>query len=128
MTRVNLQSPETLCDQHLMAEHREMKRIPNSILAGRLTVGAVTGSFVLSTGHVRFFTDKLKWLYERYCAVHAECLRRGFNVTWMWPDRPLPLELWNDWTPTTIEIRLSMARVQERMPDKPRWGGLRCHA
>lgn len=30
MTRINLVPPEELCDQHLLAEHRELTRIPNA--------------------------------------------------------------------------------------------------
>ncbi|HGJ5874346.1 MAG TPA: pyrimidine dimer DNA glycosylase/endonuclease V [Arsenophonus apicola] len=29
MTRINVIPPNELCDQHLLAEHRELTRIPN---------------------------------------------------------------------------------------------------
>ncbi|OYQ73494.1 hypothetical protein B9T20_07170 [Wohlfahrtiimonas sp. G9077] len=32
MTRINVVDVETLCDQHLLAEHRELTRIPNDIV------------------------------------------------------------------------------------------------
>jgi hypothetical protein len=35
MTRINLIPVNELTDQHLLAEHREIKRIPNVILSGR---------------------------------------------------------------------------------------------
>ena len=125
MTRVNLQPSETLCDKHLMAELREMKRIPNSILSGKLRPGAITDKFVLGTGHVKFFSDKLKWLYNRYTDVFNECVDRGVNVNWMWPSHGWlyfsTCKLWNDWEPSTEELELSMSRVLERMPKNAKW-------
>jgi len=35
MTRINLVPPQELCDQHLLAEHRELTRIPNAVARGR---------------------------------------------------------------------------------------------
>ena len=35
MTRINLVPPEELCDQHLLAEHRELTRIPNAVAKGK---------------------------------------------------------------------------------------------
>jgi hypothetical protein len=32
MTRINLIPVEELTDQHLLAEHREIKRIPNAVI------------------------------------------------------------------------------------------------
>ena len=125
MTRVNLQPPETLCDKHLMAELREMKRIPNSIVSGKLRPGAITDKFVLGTGHVKFFSDKLKWLYDRYVDVFEECVVRGMNVNWMWPSHDwlyfYDLGLWNDWEPSTEELELSMGMVFERLPKNAKW-------
>ena len=31
MTRINLIPPKELCDQHLLAEFRELTRIPNAV-------------------------------------------------------------------------------------------------
>lgn len=36
MTRINLIAPAELCDQHLLAEHRELTRIPNAVAKGNL--------------------------------------------------------------------------------------------
>ena len=35
MTRINLVPPAELCDQHLLAEHRELTRIPNAVAKGK---------------------------------------------------------------------------------------------
>ena len=38
MTRINLINVEELTDQHLLAEHREIKRIPNVISKGKYSL------------------------------------------------------------------------------------------
>lgn len=35
MTRINVVPPSELCDQHLLAEFRELTRIPNGVLYGK---------------------------------------------------------------------------------------------
>lgn len=38
MTRINIVPVEKLYDQHLLAEHREIKRIPNVIKQGKYSL------------------------------------------------------------------------------------------
>ena len=58
MTRINAGIPvETLHDKHLIAEHREIKRIPNCIAKGRYSLKDKPSKFVLGTGHVKFFYE-----------------------------------------------------------------------
>ena len=82
MTRINaFIRPTELSDKHLIAEHREIKRIPNCIYKGRYNCKNTPESFTLGKGHVKFFYCKILWLYKRYLRIHAECIKRGFNVT-----------------------------------------------
>lgn len=82
MTRINIGiKPSELCDKHLLAEHREIKRIPNIIKSGRFSLDNIPKHFTLGTGHVRFFYNKLLFLKNRYISIHKECIRRGFNVS-----------------------------------------------
>lgn len=77
MTRINAGIPvEVLSDQHLLAEHREIKRIPNTKFHS-----LPSKQFTLGKGHVLFFIDKHNYTLERYKNIHQECLRRNFNVT-----------------------------------------------
>ena len=63
MTRINLVPPEELCDQHLLAEHRELTRIPNAVAKGKYHLKGQPAEYKLGEGHVRFFFNK--WLdYE----------------------------------------------------------------
>lgn len=76
MTRINAGIPvECLSDQHLLAEHREIKRIPNTKFTSK-----PTKKFTLGKGHVLFFSDKAAYTFDRYECLHLECDRRGFSV------------------------------------------------
>lgn len=123
MTRINVISPTELCDQHLLAEHRELTRIPNDIVKREGQVPLSTESaYLLGAGHVTFFRNKLKFLKDRYDALHQECLERGFNVVYKWPNQASEYtELWQDYVVTEADILLNQKRILERMPQNPRW-------
>ena len=59
MTRINTVPPQELCDKHLMAEIREITRIPNTIKSGKARIEGIPPDFRLGSGHVNFFTTKL---------------------------------------------------------------------
>jgi hypothetical protein len=81
MTRINVGIlPEELPSKLLIAEHREIKRIPNVVKSGKFSLKNQPILFTLGTGHVKFFYDKLLFLRNRYNQIYAECRRRGFNV------------------------------------------------
>ncbi len=126
MTRINVVPVTELCDQHLLAEHRELTRIPNFILKhnGNVKLAPIDSDYVLGTGHVRFFYDKLVYLYDRYCELHGECQARGFLVKNNWPYR-IPLQttqlLWRNYSPTYNALKINRERIALRMPKKPRF-------
>ena len=63
MTRINVGIPPAeLVNQHLIAEHREIKRIPNCIAKGKYNMDGIPDKFKLGTGHVKFFYNKLLYL------------------------------------------------------------------
>ena len=128
MTRINVVPVSELCDQHLLAEFRELTRIPNGVLTGKLKAHYVDSpsEYTLGPGHVKFFTDKLTWLYWRYCQLHLECRKRGFKVTWIWPaglglDR---LDTVLGYYPTARDYALNRERIRERWPKNARYWGL----
>lgn len=117
MTRINLVPPAELCDRHLLAEHRELTRIPNAVARGRFRLDGQPQDYKLGSGHVRFFFNKLAFLHRRYQALHAECLARGFRVQNIWPaDLPDDPALWRDYVPTEAALAANRARIAERMP------------
>ena len=117
MTRINVGiPPEELTDQHLMAEHREIKRIPNVVAKGKYSMEGQPKVFKLGTGHVKFFYDKLAYLLKRYQGLYKECLKRGFNVqdySGAWDQ--VPPELMNDYTPTPNDVKIIRERINERL-------------
>lgn len=123
MTRINVVLVTELCDQHLLAEFRELTRIPNCVKSGKLRhhYDDRPEKYVLGPGHVKFFTNKLGWLKVRYDQLYAECVRRGFRVTYIFPeDIEYPME-GTDWVPDPLAVSLNRARIHVRMPKKPRW-------
>jgi len=116
MTRVNCGIPPAeLSNKHLIAEHREIKRIPNMVASGRYHMKGQPEKFTLGTGHVKFFYDKLLYLKERYTEIHEECKRRGFNVTDFteaWDG--VPENMMNGYEPSEADRKIVRARIKER--------------
>lgn len=124
MTRINVVPVQELCDQHLLAEHRELTRIPNCVLKGRYKLdGNEPKDYKLGEGHVKFFLDKMMFLQRRYDNLHEECLARGFNVTNIWPKEIalFPDYFWKDYTPTENALMINRERILERMPKDARF-------
>lgn len=122
MTRINVVPPQELCDQHLLAEHRELTRIPNAVAKGKFNLLGQPEDYKLGEGHVRFFFNKLTFLKKRYDALHQECKARGFNVQYIWPNiLPIDPMLWLDYHPTENALRINRERITLRMPKNPRF-------
>ena len=66
----------------MIAEHREITRIPNAVLQGKAVLQNIPLEFCLGKGHVRFFYNKLGFLAKRYESLYRECILRGFKVTY----------------------------------------------
>ncbi|HHX15327.1 MAG TPA: deoxyribonuclease [Fibrobacter sp.] len=117
MTRINVGvKPSELNGKMLIAEHREIKRIPNVVKSGRYSLAGQPKEFKLGAGHVKFFYDKLEFLRKRYESIYAECIGRGYQVTYFgdcFVD--CPKELMNDYKPTKQDRELVLLRIAERM-------------
>jgi hypothetical protein len=120
MSRVNVGiDPALLCPKHLIAEHREIKRLPNALkkrLLKNHPMDDIPRRFRLGTGHVKFFFDKMGYLYLRYKLLHAECLRRGYKVTDFssaWDD--IPTEYMNNWSPSYQDVSIVGERIAQRL-------------
>lgn len=109
--------PKQLSRQHLLAEHREIKRIPNAVRLGRANMNNIPAQFTLGTGHVKFFYNKLGYLFNRYSAIYWECLNRGYDVEYYglaWDGVDYTHELWGNWEPTQADIELIKQRLKEK--------------
>ena len=120
MTRINVGIlPSELNSKHLIAEHREIKRIPNVIKSGRYNLSGQPKKFTLGTGHVKFLYDKLLYLKNRYEKLYAECIKRGFNVQYYgdaWIG--VPPEFMNDYVPTKNDRLILQQRIKEKLNQK----------
>lgn len=120
MTRINVAvPPKELTTRHLIAEHREIKRIPNTITSGRAKIKDIPKQFTLGQGHVKFFYNKMLFLKKRYEDLYNECKLRNFNVSYYgdaWNN--IPKELMNDYIPTKQDEEIIRQRINERLNEK----------
>ena len=116
MTRINIgMPPASLSTKHLIAEHREIKRIPNMVASGKAKLTNIPQHFSLGKGHVCFFYNKLGYLKSRYEQIYNKCINRGFNVSNYinaWDN--VPEHLMGGFIPTQEEINLIVNRIKER--------------
>jgi hypothetical protein len=117
MTRINVGIPPSeLNNKHLIAEAREIKRVPNCVGKGRFNLKGQPKEFKLGKGHVSFFYSRLGYLKKRYEELYIECKRRGFNVQYYgnaWDN--IPLHLMGDYTPSEVDIQIIRERISERL-------------
>lgn len=116
MTRINCISPELLTDKHLLAEYRELPRVFKLAREG----SDIPSSYRMGAGHVKFFFDKLTYLYNRQWCIYAEMVNRGFKPKFI--PRSLYDEwaitkchLWNLWHPETADRAINWQRVITRL-------------
>ena len=116
MTRINVGYPvEKLSRLHLIAEHREIKRIPNAITSGKAKIENIPESFRLGAGHVKFFYNKCGYLLKRYKKLYKECKKRNYNVqdySSCWDG--IPKDLMGDYNPTNGDANLITQRIKEK--------------
>lgn len=80
MTRINVGiEPTNLPDELLLAELREIKRLP--YFKRTLKDQTPPPEFTLGKGHIKFFMTRLRYARERYKRLKEEAERRGFMVT-----------------------------------------------
>lgn len=117
MTRINVGiPPKELTKKHLIAEHREIKRLPNCVSKGKYNLKGQPKEFTLGTGHVKFFYTRLGYLRQRYEELYQECVERGINVQYYgnaWDN--VPEHLMGNYIPTEEDKRIIRERIAERL-------------
>ena len=116
MTRINAGiRPEELPNKLLIAEHREITRIPNAIKSGRAKIENIPATFRLNAGHVKFFYTRLLYIKKRYVALYNECQHRQFDVTAKHTAFDnLPEHLMNDYEASEHDRNLIIERIEQR--------------
>jgi deoxyribonuclease (pyrimidine dimer) len=130
MTRINCVPAHTLCQQHLVAEYRELPRIFGSVRKAiargeRANDDRNPPTYRLGKGHVRFFYPRLQYLVTRQADIVREMKARGITVNFEAPTRDqyndIPDVWFSDWVPDAESIAINVARITVRMPVKPIW-------
>tara|TARA_B100000287_G_C20611208_1_gene772125 strand:+ start:916 stop:1329 length:414 start_codon:yes stop_codon:yes gene_type:complete len=127
MTRINIVPPSELTDQHLVAEYREIfmvgSSLQRSLKSKSWNINKIPEKFTLNKGHVMFFYDKGKYLSKRYNQLRYEMCIRGMNpdVNRVFKRDQWPEHLWNDWTPTIEDQKITRKRIEEKISQKPKW-------
>ena len=116
MTRINVGIiPDELPTKLLLAEHREIKRIPNMVKAGRVSMQNIPPAFTLGTGHVKFFYNKLTYLKNRYELIYYTCIHRQLNVQYYGDSfENLPEELMNDYSESINDRIILLERIHSK--------------
>jgi hypothetical protein len=127
MTRINSGIPVSqLCDQHLVAEYREIGRVGTQLEKraekGISLLKNMPSEFTLGTGHVTFFMDKGLYIHLRFDALKREMLHRGFQANLKFRNAwAKNMDLYRNWVPDLRTKTLLVQRISEMMPEKPRW-------
>jgi deoxyribonuclease (pyrimidine dimer) len=123
MTRVNLIDPTLLTDQHLIAERLELTWIPGSAIRSWNSKNGIQvhPNYVLGTGHVSFFHNKIGYLKKRFDLITKEMIRRGFSPKMPWPVMDIPHVLMQDYLPTKDDYKIIIERIIQRIDLKPQW-------
>lgn len=125
MTRINVVPVDELTDNFILAEYFELPRLfPLIGKAIERGDNEVPETYRLGTGHMRFFYDKLTYLFRRFEQLDNEGAKRGLNLKvdpdvdpafldpqWYGPEFD---NRWNDYTPTPEAIQLNRDRLQFR--------------
>ncbi len=126
MTRINAGiKVNHLTDEHLLAEHREIKRLPQNYLKAIQcgSIHRIPPSFKLGTGHILFFIDKPRYTLNRYQKIHNECIKRGFDVmdfSNSWDAYPIPIPKKSEYTPSDVDRAIIIERITERLLQSPK--------
>jgi deoxyribonuclease (pyrimidine dimer) len=87
MTRINVVPVSELTDNFLLAEYFELPRLFPLIEKHVHKVevldkpgGRIPEHYVLGEGHMRFFYDKLFYLYDRHNKLYEEGIKRGLDL------------------------------------------------
>lgn len=122
MTRINVVPVAELSRQHLVAEYREITRLPKNLdkalnrVSKPFNMSEIPDRYVLGTGHVKFFFNKMKYLELRFEALVQEMLNRGYNPTYRDSGifKNCDSKFYNDYVPTEEAMKINRARIKER--------------
>lgn len=120
MTRINLIPPKDLYYKFLLSELRELPRVFKHVEKYNISKD-INCTYTLNKGHIKFFTNKLNYLFLRYCILHKEAIKRGYRINYTIEDLYFKYKnLLSDrrqikYNPTITEIKTSQERLNQKM-------------
>lgn len=127
MTRINVVPPEELTVKHLVAEYREITRVPGNLTKSlnrktKFSMSEIPAKYTLGTGHVKFFYDKMLFLQKRFESLVNEMLKRGYKPSYTDSSIFIPsdMEYYNDYIPTPEAVSVNRQRIKERLSSNER--------
>jgi hypothetical protein len=122
MTRINLVPPEELTVKHLVAEYREITRLPGNLRKSLdrktpFNMNEIPSKYTLGTGHVKFFYNKMFFLQKRFESLVEEMLRRGYKPSYTDSSifNSVDKRFYNDYIPTPEALSINRERIKERL-------------
>ena len=113
MTRINVGiEPGCLLDELLLAELREIKRLP-WFKRNCKNQNSPT-NFTLGKGHIKFFLPRLRYAKLRYERLKEEAEIRGFRVT-DFSTNFSGIDLGEWWEPVENDREIIIERITERV-------------
>ena len=122
MTRINVIPSCELSSKHLVAEYREITRLPKNLEKSLNRKGKkfefkeIPEKYTFGKGHVKYFFNKMLYLQKRFESLVQEMITRGYNPRYK--DSSIftkcSTEFYNDYTPTKIDLELNRKRILER--------------
>jgi len=120
MVRVNLISPKSLSDQHLIAEYDEILMLVSHARKHTL-IREAPERYCLGKGHINFFKDKLKYLKKRHEELKKEMRKRGFKASKTVSLKNFPKEMLNAWKPCSKDKEIIRKRIAWKLRKKPKF-------
>jgi len=118
MVRVNLIGPKKLSDQHLVAEYREILVLLSYIIK-HPDLENISKKYTLGKGHMKFFKDKVSYLYNRFEKIKEEMNKRGFETNRKFDFKNLSKKNRGEFHPSKEDLELIKKRLRERIRMKP---------
>lgn len=122
MTRINVIHPKHMYFKHVMAEYRELPRV-FSYVRKHGVAKDIKPLYHLGEGHVKFFTNKLKYLLFRYNLICDYLSSIGCHLNYT--PAQLDREYWDEindyrqieWYPNILAMIVNYKRLIKRKPD-----------
>ena len=122
MTRINVVPVEELSQLHLVAEYREITRLPKNLTKSisrktkKFSQDEIPSDYVLGKGHVKFFYDKMLYLQKRFESLVKEMQRRDYKPKYTDSSIFIPADesYYKDYKPTKNALKINRERIKER--------------